>query len=273
MANINAALITDLLIAEDGLPEADRNSDLQIESTINRILLACRFDMRSGWQDWPLSRKKIAYIQFACLRKGIDAGMIDGLYGPQTDFAVGKLEQLLETGSTPRSFVDISPLNTNPLSFPIETESQLTAHYGTPGQVPLETIRCPWELRLDWALDRTTRKIAIHQKLANNLNMLLEDIYAAYGEEKIKELGLDRYGGSYNPRKKRGSATTWSTHAWGIAIDWFPSENRLRWRSDRARLALPEYDDWWSIWEENGWLSLGRTEDRDWMHVQAAKRR
>ena len=65
--------------------------------------------------------------------------------------------------------------------------------------------------------------------------------------------------------------TRWSTHAWGIAIDYDPDRNQLKWGRDRAAFARPEYDAWWRLWEEEGWVSLGRTRNYDWMHVQAAK--
>jgi hypothetical protein len=97
-------------------------------------------------------------------------------------------------------------------------------------------------------------------------------VFGLYGDEGIKKHGLDRYGGSFNCRKKRGSSTAWSTHGWGISIDWFPSKNKLKWDSDKASLAHPDLDPWWEAWEKEGWLSLGRSENRDWMHVQAAKR-
>ena len=42
-------------------------------------------------------------------------------------------------------------------------------------------------------------------------------------------------------------------------------------RRDKATFAKPEYERWWQCWEEEGWLSLGRTRNFDWMHVQAAK--
>jgi hypothetical protein len=68
----------------------------------------------------------------------------------------------------------------------------------------------------------------------------------------------------------RGSSRM-STHAWAIAIDWDPDNNQLQWGRDRATLARPEYRDWWEIWEREGWLSLGRVKNYDWMHIQAAK--
>jgi hypothetical protein len=65
--------------------------------------------------------------------------------------------------------------------------------------------------------------------------------------------------------------TKWSTHSWGIAIDYDPERNRLNWGRDKASFAKPEYGDWWKIWEKEGWVSLGRTRNFDWMHIQAAK--
>lgn len=224
------------------------------------------------WQNWPERRKAIAFLQVLCKENNIDAGKIDGLYGPQTGAAADQLKTLYATGSLPRSFSDIVPLRVNPHDFPVETSDSLTDFYGAPGNIPLVKVTCPWTLRLDWNLATTTRTISIHEKLSDSLSTILERLYQTYGENGIKQYGLDRYGGSYNHRKKRGSLATWSTHAWGIAIDWYPSRNKLSWRSDRASLAHPDLDAWWKIWEEEGWLSLGRTEDRDWMHVQAAKR-
>ena len=40
---------------------------------------------------------------------------------------------------------------------------------------------------------------------------------------------------------------------------------------DEARFAEPQYDAWWALWEEAGWISLGRTRNYDWMHVQACR--
>ena len=96
-------------------------------------------------------------------------------------------------------------------------------------------------------------------------------VLAHYGPDGVRELRLDRYGGCFNPRKKRGG-TSWSTHAWAIALDFDPERNRLQWGRERAAFARPEYHRWWELWEEEGWVSLGRVANFDWMHVQAARR-
>ncbi|MBR9793639.1 MAG: M15 family peptidase [Gammaproteobacteria bacterium] len=224
------------------------------------------------WTEWNNARKRVAALQLLALQNQLDVGPVDGLHGPQTESAATLLQQLLTQGAIARQFSDIIPVRENPHQFPLENEAELNAFYGQPGSIELVRVECPWLLRLDWDLSTTTRVIAIHEKLSESLEKVLSEVYEHYGDAGIQQHGLNRYGGSYNHRKKRGSATAWSTHAWGIAIDWFPSQNKLSWRSNRASLADPALDFWWQSWEREGWLSLGRSEDRDWMHVQAAKR-
>lgn len=224
------------------------------------------------WTTWTAKRKSVAYLQWVCGNNGIESGDIDGLYGPQTESASQLLTILNATGSLPRVFADIVPIRANPHDFPVERDNSLNEFYGDPCTARLVKVLCPWTLRLDWNLSATTNTISIHENLSDTLESILKDAYDYYGIEGIKKHGLDRYGGSYNCRKKRGSTSSWSTHAWGISIDWYPSKNKLKWDSDKASLAHQDLDNWWELWEKEGWVSLGRSEDRDWMHVQAAKR-
>ncbi len=62
-----------------------------------------------------------------------------------------------------------------------------------------------------------------------------------------------------------------STHSWGIAIDWDADRNPLRATSKTALLATPPYAKFLDLWEEEGFVSLGRARNYDWMHVQAAR--
>lgn len=225
-----------------------------------------------NWTTWNAKRKSVAYLQLLCHENGIDSGLIDGYIGPQTLTAVENLKYFDTHGSLPRSFEDIILTDVNPHEFPDENYDALVDYYGEPCEAKTILVDSPWELRLDWNLHSTTKKIRIHEKLGESLSSILEKVHQEYGLEGIKKYGLDRYGGSFNCRKKRGSTSSWSTHAWGIAIDWYPSKNGLRSNESNAALAQPELDTWWQIWEEEGWLSLGRTRNYDWMHIQAAKR-
>jgi hypothetical protein len=59
-------------------------------------------------------------------------------------------------------------------------------------------------------------------------------------------------------------------HAFACAIDWDPERNPLRADHRWAQFAKPEYQPFLDAWEAEGWTSLGRAKDFDWMHVQAA---
>lgn len=102
------------------------------------------------------------------------------------------------------------------------------------------------------------------------LQRVLSRVLNHYGMEEIQGLRLDLWGGCLNVRKMRGG-TRYSLHSWGIAVDDDPERNRLKWGRDRAHFARPDYDAWWRFWEDEGWVSLGRHRNFDWMHVQAAK--
>ncbi len=252
--------------------EINGKLDNHTSGAIEKVLTNHSHELPDGWQAWSVKRKAVAYLQVASRDNNIDSGKIDGLYGPQTEAAAQSLAILSSTGSLPRSFAEIIPIRENPYHFPAEQADALNDYYGEPCSARLIKVPCPWTLRLDWDLKATTRTISIHEKLSDSLSGILNKAYQVYGLDGIKKYGLDRYGGSFNCRKKRGSASAWSTHAWGISIDWFPSKNKLKWRSDQASLAHKDLNEWWELWEKEGWVSLGRSEDRDWMHVQAAKR-
>ena len=81
---------------------------------------------------------------------------------------------------------------------------------------------------------------------------------------------MELFGGSLNVRRMRGGSA-WSIHSWGCAIDFDPERNQLRWKKPKAVLSSAECADFWHFWEEEGWVSLGRARNYDWMHVQAAR--
>ena len=106
--------------------------------------------------------------------------------------------------------------------------------------------------------------------MSDSLGRVLAVVLDHYGLDEIKRLRLDLWGGCLNVRKMRGG-DRYSMHSWGIALDYDPERNRLKWGRDKASFAKPEYDPWWEAWEQEGWVSLGRQRNFDWMHVQAAK--
>ena len=146
------------------------------------------------------------------------------------------------------------------------TDAQMEAYYGPVGSNQV-VIPVPFDLVLDWDPDTTIKKFSVHRKVSESVKAALSDILAHYGADGVKQLGLDRFGGALNVRKKRGGST-WSAHAWGTALDFWPEVNALRENHTTARFARAEYAPWFRIWEANGFMSLGRCFDFDWMHVQ-----
>lgn len=224
-----------------------------------------------GWASWPRTRLGTAYLQLCCHEHEIDAGKVDGYWGQVTDYAFGVLRELRETGRRPPLWRDIEPLDLNPNDWPVETMAAMTAFYGRPG-ANLVTVDIPYTHRLAWDRRVKVNRISCNRKVAASLVRVLTSVKAHYGPDGIDELGLDVYGGCFNNRKMRGGSRK-STHAWGIALDYHPDSNRLRWGRERAVFARPEYHKWWEFWEKEGWVSLGREKNFDWMHVQAAKLR
>lgn len=230
-------------------------------------------DLPAGWQDWSEKRHAVAFLQLWCRDRGIDAGTVDGWWGPQTEHGYEALAEALRTGEPPRNWRDEEPLDVNPNGWP--RQADMDGFYGPHGEEgvhrpPLRSVPCPWALKLAWNRNQTVSGVWIHERCAESLGRVLTRVHAHYGQAEIGRLRLDLYGGSYNPRKMRGSEQ-WSMHSWGVAIDWDPDRNQLKWGRDRAAFAQSDYLDWWRFWEEEGWLSLGRSRNFDWMHVQAAR--
>lgn len=222
---------------------------------------------------WLPDRRAVAALQSIARADGIDPGPIDGLLGPQTEQALARLLRHDATDRQPGQ--DGTALAASPPQV-WPTESGVTAFYGPHGtpdgrRPPLVRVQSPWTFRIAWNPSQTRTFLWAHEKTAASVGRILSRIHLHYGAERIRDLRLDIFSGDYDPRLMRGSRTRWSMHAWGIAYDFDDTRNRLHWGADRASLARPEYRPFWEIWESEGWVSLGRTRNNDWMHVQAAR--
>lgn len=151
------------------------------------------------------------------------------------------------------------------------TTDQIIAKYGQPGDVKnFKVITLPYPMRVAWDLKTSVNKMQCHKLVADQFVSVFSGILAAYGKDQITSLGIDLYGGCYNFRQMRGG-TSWSRHSWAIALDLDPERNLLHETHATARFARPEYKKMIDIFYANGFLSLGRERDYDWMHFEAAK--
>ena len=129
----------------------------------------------------------------------------------------------------------------------------------------------PYPMFLAWDKQKEVPRMSCHVFVAPYIERILKETLKHYGPDRIKALGLDLFGGCLNVRKMRGG-NSWSMHSWGIAVDLDPDNNELHMGRDKARFAKPEYHTFWNIVESVGAVSLGRTQNYDWMHFQFAKR-
>ena len=236
---------------------------------INEALTKRKEGLPGDWAAWSNPRKTVAYLQLLCKERSIDSGEVDGFWGPQTDYAADTLTQLLVTGEMPKPWRDETPLSVNPNNWPLQNEAELNTYYGKVGTNQV-SLALPYPHRIAWDLKTSINSYQCNAKVHDSAKRVLQRVFDHYGMERIKELRLDRWGGCLNVRQMRGG-TQWSMHSWGIAIDYDPDDNQLKWGRDKAIFARTDYDAWWRFWEEEGWTGLGRSKNYDWMHVQATK--
>lgn len=147
------------------------------------------------------------------------------------------------------------------------TDAQIKEKYGEPGDYSnFESFQTPFPLRIAWDTKTVVNKIICHKKIKERLLMALTAILEYYGQDKIKELGIDLFGGCVNVRPMRGSKTKWSRHAWGIAIDLDPARNGLKLKWKDSNFAKPEYAKLHEIFEKHGFINYGKVRGFDSMH-------
>lgn len=234
------------------------------------------------------------WLQSRLTAHGYPVGGIDGYIGPTTIAAikaferankmpvngtadaavVGALRKSSTAGITSAQDNDFKKLRDSrakgsfsSLVFPRQKDvSKIYGKVGT-GQT---SIVPPWKMRLAWDEDVYIKRMTLHKKCADSALRAMNRVYDQYGDAGIKHLGLDFFGGSLNVRKMRGGSR-YSMHSWGIAIDFDPTRNGLRTKAPKARLSRGDVIPFWEAWESEGWVSLGRERNFDWMHVQAAR--
>ncbi|MFG1370681.1 M15 family metallopeptidase [Xanthobacter oligotrophicus] len=216
---------------------------------------------------WSGRRRVLAAQQLLCKLAGIEVGAIDGLEGPQTRHAIEVWDaRRAGTATAAETWRDREPAAPAPI-WPRQPEVE--RFYGAPGENQTMLV-LPFPMRLAWETATIIKRISIHEKVHDSAARVFDRMLDHYGLDGLKAIGVDLFGGSLNVRRMRGGSA-WSMHSWGIAIDFDPDRNQLKWGRDRARLAQPDAEMFWRLWEEEGWLSLGRSRNYDWMHVQAAR--
>lgn len=113
------------------------------------------------------------------------------------------------------------------MKWPQDNQEQLINFYGDPGsEVAQQLVRVVPPFRMTYN-GKPLSSLSFHRRAAPALERALKTIWDYYGHDqaKIDKLGVSKTAGTYNPRRVRGSATKWSNHAFGAAIDLNAEEN------------------------------------------------
>lgn len=101
--------------------------------------------------------------------------------------------------------------------------SELEHYFGTPEECKKHMVKKPFPFQMYASWDNSLKISSFYGNayIANDVIKALQEIYNYYGHDYIKRFGLDQYGGCAVIRKSRGSKR-YSTHSWGMAIDYAP---------------------------------------------------
>lgn len=152
------------------------------------------------------------------------------------------------------------------------TDEQIIRKYGQPGDpLNITILTLPYPMRIAWDTSKSVTRIQCHKLIKEDLNNVFSELLNYYGYEKIKELGIDLFGGCLNVRLMRGSKKRWSRHSWGIAIDLDPLRNGLKTKWPDAQFSKKEYEPMIKIFYDNWFISYGKERGFDAMHFEINK--
>ena len=233
------------------------------------------------------------WLQSRLTAHGFPCGVIDGIIGPITIAALKSFEKAngLPVNGTadpvvvkalrasasyvsPKDMTAIPDRDAEGAFDPLQMQvwprqSGVPEFYGAVG-TNQTTIEIPYDMVLAWSTGTRVKRMTLHKKVAASAERVLNVVPDLYSAKERKDLGLDLFAGSLNVRHMRGGSF-YSMHSWGIAIDFDSKRNQLTWGEPKARLSHEDAVPFWQAWEAEGWLSLGRARNYDWMPVQAAR--
>lgn len=159
----------------------------------------------------------------------------------------------------------------SPHPFPAEGTTAFNKFYGPHGEKngftpPGKNITLPFTVYYE---GQAKQSLTAHVKCADSLLRVFQDLAQVYPTTQDRQkAGILVYDGLYNPRLKVGSTTSWSMHAWRVAIDLNAGKNgnKTAWPV-KATMPIEVME----CFAKEGWLSAGAFWGRDAMHFQATR--
>lgn len=128
---------------------------------------------------------------------------------------------------------------------------------------PQKTITLPFTVFYEGS---PVQQLHPHAAVADSFLEAFANLATEFPSEGERQAaGISIYDGLYNPRLMRGSSSTWSMHAWAIAIDIDAEDNMLKmhWPT-QASMPFGVIE----CFTRAGFWSLGGMEERDAMHFE-----
>ena len=129
------------------------------------------------------------------------------------------------------------------------------------------TVDLPYPMRLSWERETIVRKTTVNQAVRTAFLNCMDGILKHYGSiQKVREAGMDLWGGCYCFRRARGLGIP-SVHSWAAAVDLDPDRNELgkKWEPNKGMMPEPVID----IFKASGAIWGGDWKNRpDTMHFQ-----
>lgn len=223
-------------------------------------------------QSWSKARRVLAAKQLVCRNDGIEAGKVDGLMGPQTEFAFEVYAHRRGTGPSPVIPArNIDPPAAEPASAPAiwPRQSEVEAFYGAVGANQVK-LALPFPLKLAWDPSKSVNSITLHQKVHDSAKRCFDRIGDSYDAAARKATGigfLRRF--AQCPQDARRGPLVHALLGHRHRLRPGPQQPALQPRQFAARSA--RLRDLLAHLGRGRLGLLGRAKDYDWMHVQAAR--
>ncbi len=180
----------------------------------------------------------------------------DGFWGPESIAACK--EHLLKLMPTPHPF-------------PLEGSTAFGKLYGKHGvkngyEPTGKKFKLPFTIYYEGS---EVDELSPHEECSASLKRVFDRLATVYPKTASRmAAGILIYNGLYNPRKKTENSTSWSMHAWKVAIDLNAPANgyKMSWPIE-STMPIEVME----CFAHEGWLAAGAFWGYDAMHFQATQ--